>query len=111
MAGGERIAAGRQFLDQLINADPDEIVVGASTTSNVCTLFQALWRIMQAGEEIIVTNQDHEASNDAWRALEATGIGIREWRMHADTEDLEIEDLLALLNQRMPNFVPEGEEK
>jgi selenocysteine lyase/cysteine desulfurase len=87
-------------LASLINAGEDEIVVGPSTTSNVYVLSHALRPLLQPGDEIIVTNQDHEANNGAWRNLEATGIRVREWRMNPETDDLEIEDLEALLGER-----------
>ncbi len=99
-AGAQRIAGGKAVLAQLINAGDDEIVVGPSTTSNVYVLSHALQPLIQSGDEIIVTNQDHEANNGAWRALEASGIIVREWRMNADTDDLEIGDLEALLSER-----------
>jgi cysteine desulfurase family protein (TIGR01976 family) len=100
LAASERIHEGRSVLAALINAGEDEIVVGPSTTSNVYVLSHALRPLLQPGDEIIVTNQDHEANNGAWRNLEATGIRVREWRMNAETDDLEIEDLEALLGER-----------
>ena len=99
-AGQARIDGGRAALAALINADLDEIVVGPSTTSNVYVLSHALTPLLEPGDEVIVTNQDHEANNGAWRRLEAVGAVIREWRMNADTDDLEIEDLEPLLNDR-----------
>ncbi len=98
--GAERIAEGRTALAGLINADEDEIVIGPSTTGNVYVLSHSLRPLLQAGDEVIVTNQDHEANNGAWRALEATGVVVREWRMNGDTDDLEIEDLEVLLGDR-----------
>jgi cysteine desulfurase family protein (TIGR01976 family) len=100
MRGAERIDEGRATLAAVINADVDEIVIGPSTTSNVYVLSHALRPLMVAGDEIIVTNQDHEANNGAWRALESRGLVIREWRMNEDSDDLEIDDLGALLNER-----------
>jgi len=96
----ERISEGRSVLAAIINADLDEIVVGPSTTSNVYVLSQALRPLLAAGDEIIVTNQDHEANVGAWRRLEAKGMVIREWRMNGETDDLELEDLEALLTER-----------
>ena len=98
--GAARIAEGRATLAALINAEPGEIVIGPSTTSNVYVLSHALRPLLAPGDEIVVTNQDHEANNGAWRALEAIGIVLREWRMNPETEDLEIEDLLPLLGDK-----------
>ncbi len=98
--GARRIAEGKAALAQLINADGDEIVIGPSTTSNVYVLSHALRPLIQPGDEIVVTNQDHEANNGAWRNLKASGVIVREWCMSPDTDDLEIEDLEALLSER-----------
>ncbi len=94
------IDEGRAALAAMINADPGEIVVGPSTTSNVYVLSHALAPLLAPGDEIIVTNQDHEANNGAWRRLETTGAVVREWKMNRETDDLELEDLEPLLNDR-----------
>jgi cysteine desulfurase family protein (TIGR01976 family) len=98
--GAARIAEGRATLAALINAEPGEIVIGPSTTSNVYVLSHALRPLLAPGDEIVVTNQDHEANIGAWRRLEATGIVLREWQIDPETEDLEIEDLLPLLGDK-----------
>lgn len=94
------IDEGRATLAAIVNADPDEIVVGPSTTGNVYVLSHALAPLFAPGDEIVVTNQDHEANNGAWRRLEAHGVVVREWKMSADTDDLELEDLEPLLNDK-----------
>ena len=96
----DRIEEGRAAVAAVINAEIEEIVIGPSTTSNVYVLSQALAPLLSDGDEIIVTEQDHEANNGAWRRLEQRGATIREWRIDRDTQDLEIEDLEALLNER-----------
>ncbi len=98
--GAARIAEGHEILAALVNAGRDEIVVGPSTTSNVYVLSHALRPLLAPGDEIVVTNQDHEANNGAWRRLESKGMVIREWRANQDTDDLELEDLEALLTDK-----------
>ncbi len=100
LEAARHIDAGRGALAALINADIDEIVVGPSTTSNVYVLSHALRPLLRPGDEIIVTNQDHEANNGAWRQLADVGVVVREWRMNGDSDDLEIEDLEALLTDK-----------
>ncbi len=75
--GAARIAEGQAALAALINAEPGEIVIGPSTSSNVYVLSHALKPLLAPGDEIVVTNQDHEANNGAWRRLEAPGIVLR----------------------------------
>ncbi|MCG8508453.1 MAG: aminotransferase class V-fold PLP-dependent enzyme [Rhodospirillales bacterium] len=92
-----RITAGKDVLAGLIGAAPDEIVIGPSTTNNVYVLAHALRPWFAEGDEIIVTNQDHEANSGAWRRYAETGLTVREWRMDPETGELRPEDLAALL--------------
>ena len=84
----------------MINADPDEIIVGGSTTINMYVLAHALRPWFEPGDEVIVTNLDHEANSGAWRRLAEVGAVVREWRVDTETCELAVEDLDALLNQR-----------
>lgn len=95
-----RIAAGREFLASLIGAGTDEIVVGPSTTNNVYVLAHALRPWFAEGDEIVVTNQDHEANSGAWRRYAETGMIVKEWCMDPETGELRTEDLAALLSDR-----------
>ncbi len=97
---GEAVAAGRAAAARLVNAVPGEIVLGPSSTALVGTLSRALRPLWSEGDEVIVTDLDHEANIGAWRALEASGIAIREWRFDVETAALRIEDLEALLTPR-----------
>jgi cysteine desulfurase family protein (TIGR01976 family) len=99
-AAKRRLDEGRAVLAALINADLDAMIVGPSTTANVYVLSKALRGLLSPGDEVIVTNQDHEANNGAWRKLAADGIVVREWRMSTVSDDLEIADLEALLSPR-----------
>ena len=44
-------------------------------------------------DELIVTEQDHEANVGAWRRLAEFGVTIREWRIDPKTGALAIKDL------------------
>jgi cysteine desulfurase family protein (TIGR01976 family) len=96
----ERIAESQRLMAAMINASPDEIVIGPSTTMNVYVLSHALKDWFRAGDEVIVTNLDHEANNGAWRRLAEVGVVVREWQMNPDTTELEVEDLAKLLTGR-----------
>jgi len=95
-----RLERSQNLMAEAINADRDEIVVGPSTTLNVYVLAHALAPLLEAGSEIIVTNQDHEANGGAWRRLADAGVVVREWRIDARTGDLELDALDELLNER-----------
>jgi cysteine desulfurase family protein (TIGR01976 family) len=96
----ERMATGQLQMAELVNAAPDEVVIGPSTTANVYVLAQALRPLFDAGDEIIVTNLDHEANSGAWRRMAETGITVKEWRIDADTAELVPEALDGLLSDR-----------
>lgn len=96
----DAVEAGRRAAATLVGAEPDEIVLGASSTmllQQLATVLRASWN---EGDEVIVTNLDHEANIGPWRRLEETGIVVREWRFREETLSLHIEDLEPLLTDR-----------
>ncbi len=83
-----------------LNVDPDEVHFGPSTSQNTYVLANALRPLMEAGDEIIVTNQDHEANSGAWRRLAETGIVVLEWQVDPETGHLDPAGLDNLLSAR-----------
>lgn len=96
----ERLTEARAGLAALLGAAPEELVIGPSTTLNVYVLAQALRPLLAPGDEIVVTNQDHEANGGAWRRLAEFGVALREWRVDPESGDLDLADLDALLGER-----------
>lgn len=97
---GELMDRARRRLAQWMNAAPDTIHIGPSTTQNTYVLAQAFRQHLKPGDEVIVTNQDHEANIGAWRRLEEAGMVVREWQVNPATAELETAGLAALLNER-----------
>ncbi|MDH3689281.1 MAG: cysteine desulfurase-like protein [Gammaproteobacteria bacterium] len=96
----ERISESQQAMAQMINASVDEIIISASTTMNIYVLSHALRPWFKPGDEVIVTNLDHEANNGAWRRLEEVGVVVKEWQMSSETAELEVGALENLLSER-----------
>ncbi len=96
----EMIAESHRAMAAMINAQPEEVVIGPSTSMNVFLLAQALRPGFREGDEIVVTNLDHEANVGAWRKLAAAGMTVREWRFDEGSMALEPEGLAILLNER-----------
>ncbi|WP_428261543.1 cysteine desulfurase-like protein [Haliangium sp.] len=96
----DAVQAGIAAAAVLVGAGSDEVVLGPSTTMNVYVLAQALAAGFSPGDEIVVTNLDHEANVGAWRRLADRGLVIREWRFRPETMTLELDDLDPLLNER-----------
>tara|TARA_Y100001970_G_scaffold199595_1_gene242807 strand:- start:43834 stop:45084 length:1251 start_codon:yes stop_codon:yes gene_type:complete len=97
---GENMDKATYLFAQTINADKDEIIVSASTTLNMYVLSNAIKGILSPGDEIIVTNQDHEANIGAWRRLEKDGYVIKEWKLNPMNAELEIDSLKQLLTSK-----------
>ena len=85
---------------ELLNIRKDEFIIGPSTTMNMFLLSRGIKHWLNKGDEIIVTNQDHEANIGAWRKLEDEEIIIKEWLLNKDSAELEIEDLKLLINEK-----------
>jgi len=87
---------------QALNADPEEVMFGPSTSINTYVLANALRAELNVGDEIIVTNQDHEANVGSWRRLSQgnSGIVVRELGVDPETGRLDLRQLKNLLNPR-----------
>ena len=97
---GEEMEESYSAIAQLINAKPNELTFGPSTTLNFYVLARSLLHLCSAGDEIIVTDQDHEANIGAWRRWDDFGIVVREWKIQSDTGELDINDLKKLITSR-----------
>jgi len=102
VSAGERVMQARESVAQLINAyHPEECVMGGSTTHLLQILCRAIAPSINSGDEIIVTNCDHEANIGPWQRLcEERGATLRVWSVDPSSLELELKDLDALLNSR-----------
>ena len=67
---------------QALGVSDTEIVFGPSTSMNTYVLAKAFGETLQPGDEVIVTNQDHEANTGATRRMvDAAGATLREWKV------------------------------
>lgn len=97
---GKNMDKATELFANMINAKKDEIIIGGSTTMNMYVLSNAMKYFLKPGDEIIVTNQDHEANIGAWRRLKEIGAVIKEWKINPDNAELEIKDLKKLLSNK-----------
>lgn len=97
----EIIDDSRQTLADFLNASADEIAFGQNMSSLTFHLARALGRNFQKGDEIIITELDHHANIDTWRALERDrDITIRTVPMDTESGTLEFGELENLLNEK-----------
>ncbi len=99
-SAGEEMDAARRRMAAWLNVEPEEVHLGPSTSQNTYVLAQALRTHLRPGDEIVVTNQDHEANIGAWRRLENEGFTVREWAVDPATGELDPAALDGLLGDR-----------
>jgi cysteine desulfurase family protein (TIGR01976 family) len=97
---GKQMDAAKERMAAWLNVAADELHFGPSTSQNTYVIAQALRELLKPGDELIVTNQDHEANVGAWSRLQSTGIVVREWKVDPDTAELRTADLETLLGPR-----------
>jgi len=97
---GQWMDASRIQLARYLGVAPDEVHFGPSTSQNTYVLAQAFSKLLRPGDEIIVTDQDHEANSGVWRRLQASGMVIKEWRVDPSTGTLDSSRLEQLFTDR-----------
>ena len=99
-SAGVQMEQARARMAQWLNLAAEEVHFGPSTSQNTYVVAQALREHLQPGDEIIVTNQDHEANVGVWRRLEKEGMVIREWKIDPHSAELHVSGLESLLTDR-----------
>ncbi|WP_455385292.1 cysteine desulfurase-like protein [Acidihalobacter prosperus] len=85
----------------LINAaSPAEIVFGPSSSSLLSRLARAIASQIEPGDEIIVSEADHESNITPWTRLAERGAVIRLWPVDINAGRLDHGALEDLLNER-----------
>src|SRR5262245_18112571 len=95
------LLAARAALADFLGGQPEVIDFGNNMTSLTYHLSRALGRAWGPGDEVVVTELDHHANVDTWRALEVDrGITIRRVRLRPETGQLDLDDLSAAITPR-----------
>lgn len=106
VAARERVDAGRAAAAALIGARADTVAFGGSMSELLARLANALaprpggagW--LAEGDEVVVTDCDHEANIGPWRRLAERGVVIKEWRVDRGTFGLHLDALESLVTDR-----------
>jgi cysteine desulfurase family protein (TIGR01976 family) len=90
----------RAHLSALLGAEgPHTISLGANMTSLNFSLSRAIARALQPGDEVLITQLDHEANRGPWLSLREQGIIVREVRLLQDGT-LDYQDLEQKVSER-----------
>lgn len=100
-AAGLAMDRARSGWSQALHIGEDELTIGPSTSMNSYVMAQALGADWGPGDEIVVTQQDHEANQGVWRRkAEAQGAVVREWPIDPVTGLLDPDQLFPLLGEQ-----------
>ncbi|BAN01338.1 aminotransferase class V-fold PLP-dependent enzyme [Ilumatobacter coccineus] len=96
---GEQMDASRRRWAEALGVATNEVVFGPSTSINTFVLADAFAPLLGPGDEVIVTNQDHEANTGAIRRMaERVGATVIEWRIDPETGLLDPDEFRSLLS-------------
>ncbi len=95
------VAAARSAAADLTGSSPDEIAFGANMTTLSFLLAHAVARTLAPGDEIVVTELDHDANVAPWlRVAEDHGLVVRRAPVRTEDATLDADALVALIGPR-----------
>mgnify|MGYP002629181722 CR=1 FL=1 len=98
---GSRVDSSQQRWAEAINAKhTEEVIFGSSTTALLQNLSRSMVQNFALGDEVIVTNCDHEANIGPWVNMKKYGIEVKIWNINPETFALELEDLEKLMTDK-----------
>jgi cysteine desulfurase family protein (TIGR01976 family) len=99
-----RMHVARATLAAFLGAPgPDCISFGQNMTTLNFALSAAIGRTLQAGDEVLITQLDHEANRGPWLRLQERGVVVREVRLTPSGE-LDADDMAAKITLRTKVF-------
>ena len=95
------IDAAHSAAADLVGARPAEIAFGPNMTTLNFLLTHAYGRTLRQGDEIVVTQLDHEGNVSPWRLLaEDRGLTVHTVGIHAEDGSIRMDELEGLLSTR-----------
>lgn len=96
----EIIAEAHRAMSDLLGCAPEEIVFGANMTTLTFAMSRAIGRTLKPGDEIVVTQLDHDGNIAPWKALAERGVTIRTADIRLEDCTLDLDDLARKINGR-----------
>lgn len=98
---GNRVLESQQKWADAINARfVSEVVMGPSTTMLLQNLSRSMEGMLKPGDEVIVTNCDHEANIGPWINLQKKGIKVKSWKIDPGSLTLDLNTLDKLMGPK-----------
>ncbi len=86
--------------DLLGAVSPDEVAFGYNSTTLLFHLARMIGRDLAPGDEVVITELDHEANRAPWLALRDGGVVVLEAAVNTATCQLEMDDLARKIGPR-----------
>jgi cysteine desulfurase family protein (TIGR01976 family) len=100
-ASDEVIASGRAAAADFTGGEPEGIAFGANMTTLNFQLAHAVARTLEAGDEIVVTQLDHDANVSPWLLVARDhGLAVRTAPIRTDDVTLDEDALEGLIGER-----------
>lgn len=95
---GQAMDRSRRRWAEALGVAGNEVQFGPSSSMNAYVLAQAFRTVLGPGDQVIVTNQDHEANTGAIRrAAQEAGAAVIEWRVDPRSGLLDVERFESLV--------------
>ncbi|MGE5632057.1 MAG: cysteine desulfurase-like protein [Caulobacteraceae bacterium] len=94
------IVEARKAFADFFGCSWEEVSFGANSTTINFNLAHALARGMKPGDEIIITDIDHEANRGPWEILEERGIIIKNVKVDLEKCIVDMDDFAAKLTHK-----------
>ncbi len=91
---------GREAVADFLGCEKDEVAFGESTTGNNFKLAFALARDLKPGDEVIITDIDHEGNRSPWKLLADFGAVIKSVKVDKKTFTLSFDDYKEKLSSK-----------
>jgi cysteine desulfurase family protein (TIGR01976 family) len=94
------VSSARQAMADLLNAPgPENIVFGPNMTSLTFHLARSFGDTIKPGDEIVITDLDHDANVSPWTDLQAAGAVVRVVGINSDCT-VNMSEMESVLNER-----------
>lgn len=97
----DTLAKASDFMASFMNAKSSkEVIIGTSTTMLIRLISICIGKTLKKGDQIIISQADHEANRSPWLALQEQGIDVVVWSFNQNSKSLEPSDLIDLITKK-----------
>jgi len=94
------VANARKTFADFFHCSPEEVAFGENSSTDNFKLALGIVRGLKPGDEILITDIDHEGNRSPWRTLADFGMVVQSVKIHPDTITLDFEDFKSKLSEK-----------